>query len=273
MKKIKIGAIALATAGVFALASCSTETSKSSTSEVKTSTAAVTTSTTEAKTSTTAEFHSVDSEGTLSYSEFVKTEDGNTVTFDAYIQGKTTWYNNAASFYLADDNGAYYVYNLPCTEEDFKTKLVEGANIKVTGYKTSWKGQVEVMGNQAGEEGTYEVLSGTHIYDAKKVDTLAALVNYPNQLIALDNLTVTEDAKYGWDGSGKASAGQDIYFSVTDGTTTYSFVLEAYLTTTQFGSDIYTTVSNLKKDDKISLEGFAYTYNDPQVQVTKVVKK
>ena len=44
----------------------------------------------------------------LSYDEYLAAEVGSEVTIEAYITGRTTWYNNAASFYLADDNGGYY---------------------------------------------------------------------------------------------------------------------------------------------------------------------
>ena len=44
----------------------------------------------------------------------------------------------------ADEDGAYFVYNAECSEEDYE-KLVEGQKIKVTGYKSEWSGEIEIV--------------------------------------------------------------------------------------------------------------------------------
>ena len=268
LRKIGLSALAaVAVSGVLALASCG----KGSTTTTGTGTQATTTS---QATTTTTEVNDV-----LSYAEYVATADGETVTISGIISGRCTFdtSKNAASFYLQDQDGGYYIYNLPCTATEYEETLTVGTEIKVTGYKTSWSGEVEIAGSQAGEEATFEVI-GTGSVEAKLV-TMDGLADVPNQYVKLENLTVVgqTDANentlacfHNWDNSGTSSIGTDLYYTVTDGTTTYQFVVEAWLENTQYGSETYQAVEGLSIGDIINIEGFAYTYNNPQVQTTKV---
>ena len=268
LRKIGLSALAaVAVSGVLAFASCG----KGSTTTTGTG---VTTTTTSQATTTTTEVNDV-----LSYAEYVATADGETVTISGTISGRCTFdtSKNAASFYLQDQDGGYYIYNLPCTATEYEETLTVGTEIKVTGYKTSWSGEVEIAGSQAGEEATFEVI-GTGSVEAKLV-TMDGLADVPNQYVKLENLTVVgqTDANentlacfHNWDNSGTSSIGTDLYYTVTDGTTTYQFVVEAWLENTQYGSETYQAVEGLSIGDIINIEGFAYTYNNPQVQTTKV---
>ena len=257
-KMVKLGLFALSGVAAISLASCQNNANpnKSTTSTDNSTSTSTTTSTSDA----------------LSYDEYVATADGEEVTISGYITGRTTWWNGAASFYLQDDNGGYYIYNLPCTQEAYTNDLTVSGGIEVTGIKGSWEGQMEILGSSAGNEATYKLTGKTKTYTEKKVETLEDLANYPNQKVTID-VKVESDTKYGWDGSGSAGAGQDLYFDVTLNTVTYSFVVEAYLENTQYGSDLYTTVQGLKANDEITVSGFMYTYGLPQVQVYSVVKK
>lgn len=268
LRKIGLSALAaVAVSGVLALSSCG----KGSTTTTGTGTQTTTTSQT---TTTTTEVNDV-----LSYAEYVATADGETVTISGIISGRCTFdtSKNAASFYLQDQDGGYYIYNLPCTATEYEETLTVGTEIKVTGYKTSWSGEVEIGGSQSGEEATFEVI-GTGSVEPKLV-TMDGLVDVPNQYVKLENLTVVgqTDANentlacfHNWDNSGTSSIGTDLYYTVTDGTTTYQFVVEAWLENTQYGSETYQAVEGLSIGDIINIEGFAYTYNNPQVQTTKV---
>ena len=66
-----------------------------------------------------------------------------TNTFETYVQAKQSWWEDKATFYTQDKDGAYFIYNMPCSEEDYE-KLVPGTKIKVTGYKAEWFGEIEV---------------------------------------------------------------------------------------------------------------------------------
>ena len=210
----------------------------------------------------------------LNYSEYTAAEMGAEVTIEAYVQAKQSWWSDKATIYLADQDGAYFVYELPISEEDYK-KLTEGTKIRITGVKGEWSGEVEIMGSQAGSEATFEILNdSTYVSTAKELSLSADLTGYQNQRVSFKNLTVVAQADgtsafyYKWDNSGAAGQNHDLYFSVTDGTTTYAFTVESYLTSE--GSDVYTAVTNLKVGDVVNLEGFLYWYNAPQLHTTKL---
>ena len=202
-------------------------------------------------------------EGALSYDEYVAAKDGTEVTIAGYVQAKQSWWDNKATVYLQDNDGGYFLYELGCTEEQFNTDLAIGNHIKVTGIKGSWAGMVEILGQEAGAEATYEVLKGTKVYKAVKVNSLDndALIKLSCTKVAFENLEVVKVDL-------PASEGKDIYFDVTDGTTTLTFAVESYLT--DKNTDVYKTVLTLKAGDKINCEGFMYVYNNAQLHTTSV---
>ena len=97
-----------------------------------------------------------------------------------------------------------------------------------------------------------------------------AIMNYQGMKYTV-TLTVAEFKDgaafgYGWDGSG--TDGADIYFKLTDGTNTYSFVIETYLTGAD--SDVYAAAKALQIGDTITVEGFVYWYEGFQAHVTSI---
>ena len=51
----------------------------------------------------------------MTHAEYVAAEDGANVTIEAFVQAKQGWWENKAVIYLQDENGGYFVYNLPIT--------------------------------------------------------------------------------------------------------------------------------------------------------------
>lgn len=218
------------------------------------------------------------SEGTLTHEEYMATEIGEEVTIEAYIQGKQSWWSNKATLYLQDNDGGYFVYELTCTEEEYNTDLAIGNKIKVTGVKGEWAGEIEIMGQEAGAEATWELLKGNKIYEPKDVTLHLgkdSLADFQNMVISLKNLTVVAQADgtsafyYNYDGSG--SQGDDIYVSFTDGTNTITCCLEKYLTGSN--TEVYKTAEALKVGDKVNIEGFLYWYEGAQPHVTSIEVK
>lgn len=198
-------------------------------------------------------------EGVLSYSEYVAAEEGTEVTIAGYIQGKQSWWDNKATLYLQDDNGGYFVYELTCTEAQYNNDLKDGNLIKVTGIKGSWAGQVEILGQESGAEATWELVSGyTKTYEYKLVEdtTPANLLTYLNQKVELRDLEVVSVSL-------PTQEGGDIYYDVTDGTNTYTFCVEQYLT--DASTAVYQKVLTLKAGDNIVVKGFMYCYNTAQL--------
>ena len=57
------------------------------------------------------------------------------VTVETYVQATQSWWNNQITVYAQSEDGAYFIYNMECSEEN-AAKLVPGAKIRVTGYKS-----------------------------------------------------------------------------------------------------------------------------------------
>ncbi len=221
------------------------------------------------------------SEGTMTYEQYAAAELESEVTIEGFVQAAQSYWNGA-SIYVQDDKGAYFLYNIAISEEDYAklvsstnygpgwTGLANGAKIKVTGYKSEWSGEVEVIDAKS------VTVDDSVKWIAEAKDLTAKLgteelVNYQNQKVLFKGLKVEKAAQYNWDGSGAAGANSDLYFYLTDGNATYEFVVESYLC--YEGSDVYNNVLNLKVGDTVDVEGFLYWYNGPDTHVTKVTVK
>lgn len=212
----------------------------------------------------------------MTHAEFDAAAVDSPVTVETYIQARQGWWEKdgvgVATFYTQADDGAYFLYNMPCSKEDYDSMLVEGAKIRVSGYKAEWSGEVEII------DATWEVLDGdTKTYEALDVTSLLGtdeLIAHQNEKVSFKGMTVaaSNDAGapflYNWDGSG--SEGDDLYFNVTLNDTTYTFVVESYLCGP--GTDVYEAVKGLNVGDVVDMEGFLYWYNGANPHITSVVK-
>ena len=216
------------------------------------------------------------SEGTMTYEEYIAAELDSEVVIEAFVQAKQGWWDDKATIYLQDGTGGYLAYNAACSEELYD-KLTIGTKVKVTGTKAEWKGLVELA-----EGAAIEIIDGdTYIAPVTDVTALLGteeLIGKQNMKIAVKGLTVaaktikgsdTEYAfLYNWDGSGTEGSDSDLYFDLTDGENTYTFVIEYYLTNEN--TDAYKAVQALKVGDIVDIEGFLYWYEGPQAHVTSV---
>ncbi len=212
----------------------------------------------------------------MTHAEFDAAAVDSPVTVETYIQARQGWWEKdgvgVATFYTQADDGAYFLYNMPCSKEDYDSMLVEGAKIRVSGYKAEWSGEVEII------DATWEVLDGdTKTYEALDVTSLLGtdeLIAHQNEKVSFKGMTVaaSNDAGapflYNWDGSG--SEGDDLYFNVTLNDTIYTFVVESYLCGP--GTDVYEAVKGLNVGDVVDMEGFLYWYNGANPHITSVVK-
>ena len=132
------------------------------------------------------------SEGVMTWEEYNAAELESEVTIEAYVQGKQAWWFNSdkntglGTFYLQDGIGGYFLYEMPCTEEEYNS-LTVGTKIKVTGYKAEWSGEVEIV------DATFEIMEGNYVAEAKDVTEMLGtdeLINYQNQFVAFKGMTV-----------------------------------------------------------------------------------
>ena len=200
------------------------------------------------------------SEGVMTYADYVAAELDAEVVIECYVQATQSWWDNKITVYAADQEGAYFLYELACSQED-AAKLVPGTKIRVTGTKGEWSGEVEVM------DGTFEFVEGGINYIAEPVDLTAVLgteelINYQNQLAVFKGMTVKAiEFKNG-------EPGDDIYVTLSVGGASYDFCVEVYLTGTD--SDVYTTVGTLNVGDVVNVEGFLYWYEGPNPHITAI---
>ncbi|MBQ8973238.1 MAG: hypothetical protein IJ074_09195 [Clostridia bacterium] len=212
-------------------------------------------------------------EGVMTYAEYAAAELESEVTVETYVQAKQSWWDNKATLYTQDQDGAYFLYELPCTEEEY-AQLVPGTKIKVTGYKSEWSGEVEII------DSSFEIEEGEYIAEAVDVTELLGtdeLVDKINQFVSFKGLTVepskiegddTEYAwLYGWDGSGEPD-NSDLYFNVSKDGDVFTFVVRFYLTNAE--SEVYNAVKALNVGDVVDLEGFLYWYNGANPHITSV---
>lgn len=214
----------------------------------------------------------VKSEGVMTYEEYVAADLDTEVVVETYVQAKQSWWEDKATVYTQDKDGAYFLYNMACSQEDYE-KLTVGTKIKVTGYKSEWSGEVEII------DATFEIEDGNYVAEAEDVTALLGtdeLINSQNKFVSFKGMTVEaagQDADgndvaylYSWDGSGQD--GDDLYFNVSLDGETYTFTVESYLCDNT--TDVYAAVKALNIGDKIDMEGFLYWYEGVNPHITSV---
>lgn len=245
--------------------------SESSVSEVA-SDSSVSSQSSESETSSGTEAASGD---VMSYEEYMAADMESPVTIQAYVQAKQAWYaeQETATVYLQDQDGGYFAYDMACSEEDYG-KLTEGTCIQVTGYKSEWSGEVEII------DGSFTFVDDADSFVAEPVDVTEMLgtdelETYQNQKVSFTGLTVeaSTDANgneaaflYNYDGSG--SDGDDLYFNVSYNGQTYTFTVESYLCDNT--TEVYKAVTNLQVGQTIDAEGFLYWYEGANPHITSV---
>ena len=108
------------------------------------------------------------SEGVMTYAEYAAAELDTEVVVETYVQAKQSWWEDKATLYTQDQDGGYFIYELPCSEEEYE-KLTPGTKIKVTGYKAEWSGEVEII------DATYEIEEGNYVAEPVDVTTYLGL--------------------------------------------------------------------------------------------------
>ena len=199
----------------------------------------------------------------MTYADYAAAELDTEVTVETYVQANQSWWDNKITVYCQSEDGAYFLYELACSEED-AAKLVPGTKIRVTGYKGEWAGEVEIM------SGTFEFVElaeGEEPFIAEAFDATALLgteelINYQNQKVAFKGMTV-EAIEYK-----NGEPGDDIYVTLGYNGASYSFCVEIYLTGAE--TEVYTTVGTLQAGDVVDVEGFLYWYEGANPHITAI---
>ena len=195
----------------------------------------------------------------MTHEQYVAAEMQSQVVVETYVQAHQSWWDNKVTVYCQSPDGAYFLYELACSEADAE-KLVPGTKIRVTGNKGEWAGEVEIM------DGTFEFVKGDS-FIAQPLDVTDllgtdALIDHQNELVSFTGMTV-ENIEYK-----NGEPGDDIYVTLGYNGGSYSFCVEVYLTGTD--SDVYTTVGQLNVGDTVNVEGFLYWYEGMNPHITSI---
>ena len=210
----------------------------------------------------------------MSYEEYMAAELDTQVTVEAYVQAKQSWWEDQATVYAQDEDGAYFFYNMACSEDDYDL-LTQGTKIRVTGYKSEWSGEIEIM------DGTFEFVDDGQTFIAEPLDVTGMLgtdelINHQNQFVSFTGMTVEAAGQdengndvaflYNYDGSG--TEGDDLYFNASYNGETYTFTIESYLCDSS--TEVYSAVKALEIGQTIDMEGFLYWYEGVNPHITSV---
>ena len=199
------------------------------------------------------------SSGAMTHDEYMAADMGSEVVVETYVQAHQSWWDNKVTVYCQSEDGAYFLYELACSEED-AAKLVPGTKIRVTGTKGEWSGEVEIM------DGTFE-FAGNDTFIAEAFDATALLgtdelIAHQNEFVSFKGLTV-ENVSYKND-----EPGDDIYVTLGYNGASYDFCVERYLTGPE--TEVYNTVGTLEVGNVVDLEGFLYWYVGPNTHITSI---
>ncbi len=278
--KRKALAVMMAMTMVLAMAGCGSkpaekpaETTEAATEEATTEEAAEEAAVEEPAVEEAAPEETAEAVETMSYADFLAAEVDDPVVVDTFVQAKQSWWNDSATIYTQTPEGAYFVYGMACSQEDYDL-LVPGTEIIVTGYKGEWSGELEIV------DATFVIKEGGESFIAEAADVTELLgtddlIAHQNELVSFKGMTVEASTDpdgnevaylYNWDGSG--SQGDDLYFNVSVNGATYSFTVESYLC--DASTEVYQAVENLAIGDVVDLEGFLYWYEGANPHITKV---
>ncbi len=269
----KFISVILALCLVAALAACAGDTTQESSTEPSSSASESSASEESTEPDTSEDQTDAEPADVMSYDEYVAAELDTEVTIEAYVQAKQSWWEDKATVYAQDEDGAYFLYDMACSEADYEL-LTPGTCIRVTGFKSEWSGEVEII------DGTFEIVEGGDSFIAEALDVTdllgsEELIDHQNQFVQFKGLTVeaSQDANgneaaflYNYDGSG--SDGDDLYFNVSYNGETYTFTVESYLCDNT--TDVYKAVTALEVGQTIDAEGFLYWYEGVNPHITSV---
>ena len=208
-------------------------------------------------------------EGAMSYEEYAAAEMDTEVVIEAYVQAHQDWWQDKVTVYARDADGAYFLYEMACSEED-AALLIPGQKIRVTGVKSEWSGEVEIV------DASFEIVRGSYLFNPVDLTELLGeeeLIDYQNQLVSFRGLTIEAYDDTGAAFAYKDSDGKtdDLYFKASKDGKTYDFCVEFYLCGKD--TDVYKAVEALQVGDVVDLEAFLYWYNGANPHVTAIIVK
>ena len=199
----------------------------------------------------------------MTHEEYMAAAKDAKVVVETYVQATQSWWDNKITAYCQSKDGAYFAYELACSEAD-AAKLIAGTKIKITGTKGEWSGEIEIM------DGKFEFVEGGDTYIAEAFDATALLgtedlIKHQNEKVAFKGMTV-EKIEYK-----NGEPGDDIYVTLGLNGKSYSFCVERYLTAPE--TDLYKSFATLEVGKTVDVEGFLYWYEGANPHITAITVK
>ena len=195
----------------------------------------------------------------MTYEDYIAAEVDDEIVVEVYVQATQSWWADKITVYAADIDGAYFIYEMACSEAD-AAKLTLGTKIRVHGFKAEWAGEIEIV------DATFEFVEAAP-YDAGTVELTDMLgddtiIDYQNQHVRFRGLTV-ESISYK-----NGEPGDDIYLTLSYNGASYNFCVERYLTGPE--SNVYKNVMALEVGEVIDVTGFLYWYEGMNPHITSI---
>ncbi len=204
----------------------------------------------------------------MTHEEYAAAELDSAVCVETYVQATQSWWDNKITIYAQSEDGAYFIYNAACSEED-AAKLAAGTKILVKGFKSEWAGEIEIT------DATIEILEGdafiAEAFDATDLLGKDELIDRQNEKVSFKGLTVAaQDDGAAFNYKNAENKTDDLYVRFTKDDGTYNFCVEFYLCGND--TDVYKAVEGLQVGDVVDIEGFLYWYNEANVHMTALTK-
>lgn len=210
----------------------------------------------------------------LDYATYMDAPKGEVVSVEGFVSAKQAWWNGQVIVYLTTSvpGEGYFLYNVSCSKEESDTDLVIGSYIRARGTKEIYAGEHELIGV------TYTVVNtikrpASTIDLTDKISDLSAYQNsYFTMTLTVkkyettdSNATVAASEAFGYKGDAPTD---DLYFTLTDGTTDIACCIESYLTNSS--TSVYAAVQALAVGDSVTVTGYLYWWNGPNPHIVSL---
>ena len=202
----------------------------------------------------------------MSYDDFMMAEINDDVIIESYVQDFESFYNGKQTIYLADDEGAYFGYELTISEED-SNRLQPGMKLYIEGQKLEYRGQIEIGNTTVVEiiEGEDPLIRGSFEVTEDLSDEYA-VSDLQGRLIEVvaKLLPSGEEGKpylLGWNDSGELNKA-DLYLNIEVNDNTFTWNVRRYLRNAN--TDVYKAVAALTKDNigsYYNISAYVYIYD------------
>lgn len=206
----------------------------------------------------------------MNHAQFDAAEFDTPVTVQAFVVDTQSWWDNKITVYAADKDGAYFIYEMACSQEDAKL-LVPGKAILVSGFKSQWSGEIEIVEATFNFADTSETFV-PEAFDATSLLGTDDLIKHQNERVVFKGLKIEaqeDGAAFAYKNAEEKT--DDLYFKASANGTTVSFCVEFYLRGKD--TDVYKAVEGLKVGDTVDVECYLYWYNGANPHVIGVTVK